>query len=176
VPNTRHFGPQDEDDLIDQKKLALLEKILPVVNGLVYQQAESRQMVLSNPALLASLFEMFTLQFPIELHENALCACLNVVSDTSKDMKERIVNSGMILPLCSLITDLAETEFNNIKRPATIYIVDYGLMLNPDFAGFNVPKARQDELTVAELQQTVFDATVYEWDNITDRMFVVAKD
>ena len=36
TPSVRHFGPQDEDDLLDQVQLVSLEKILPVLNGLIY--------------------------------------------------------------------------------------------------------------------------------------------
>jgi hypothetical protein len=34
--STRDFGPQNEDDLIDQRNLKALEKLLPVLNGLLY--------------------------------------------------------------------------------------------------------------------------------------------
>ena len=33
----RLFGPQDEDDLIDQIQFLQLQKILPVLNGLLYE-------------------------------------------------------------------------------------------------------------------------------------------
>ena len=35
-PSLRDFGPQSEDDLIDQRSLELLVKLLPVLNGLIY--------------------------------------------------------------------------------------------------------------------------------------------
>jgi hypothetical protein len=36
APIMREFGPQNEDHLLDQKNFQQLEKILPVLNGLVY--------------------------------------------------------------------------------------------------------------------------------------------
>lgn len=35
VPNLRHIGPQDKDDLVDLNVYASLQKILPVLNGLL---------------------------------------------------------------------------------------------------------------------------------------------
>lgn len=34
----RDFGPRSEDDLLDQKSLSALEKLLPVLNGLIYNK------------------------------------------------------------------------------------------------------------------------------------------
>jgi hypothetical protein len=34
-PKLRDFGPKSEDDLIDQRNVQLLEKVLPVLNGLI---------------------------------------------------------------------------------------------------------------------------------------------
>jgi hypothetical protein len=42
LPNPRDFGIQDQNDLIDQKHLATLTKILPVINGLLYLKVENR--------------------------------------------------------------------------------------------------------------------------------------
>lgn len=38
VPGLREFGPQSEDDLINQRSLEILEKVLPVLNGLIYSK------------------------------------------------------------------------------------------------------------------------------------------
>ena len=35
-PNIREFGPKSEDDLLDQRNIQTLEKLLPVLNGLIY--------------------------------------------------------------------------------------------------------------------------------------------
>jgi len=34
-PNLRDFGPKSEDDLIDQRNIQTLEKVLPVLNVLI---------------------------------------------------------------------------------------------------------------------------------------------
>ena len=42
-PNLRDFGPQDEEDLIIQSHVSSLEKLLPVLNGLIYLKKENRE-------------------------------------------------------------------------------------------------------------------------------------
>ena len=37
-PSLREFGPQSEDDLIDSRIVESFEKLLPVLNGLIYQK------------------------------------------------------------------------------------------------------------------------------------------
>ncbi len=47
-PNSRSFGPQDKEDLINLKAQEKLEKILPVLNGLVYLKQENREAMLKD--------------------------------------------------------------------------------------------------------------------------------
>lgn len=75
----RLFGPQDEDDLIDQIQYVQLQKILPVLNGLLYENIGNCQQILNDRALLKAMFGVFGLQFPIDMHENALYACTNLI-------------------------------------------------------------------------------------------------
>lgn len=65
-----------------------LEKILPVLNGLLYLKPENREAIWKEPALFKSLLEIFKYQLPIEIHENALYAILNTVADAPKQIKE----------------------------------------------------------------------------------------
>ena len=88
LPNPRDFGIQDQNDLMDQKHLATLTKILPVINGLLFMNIDNRQKVLSEGVFLKSLFDIFKFQIPIELHENALYACLNILQNCSKQVKQ----------------------------------------------------------------------------------------
>ena len=44
----RLFGPQDEDDLIDQIQYVQLQKILPVLNGLLYENIGNCQQILND--------------------------------------------------------------------------------------------------------------------------------
>lgn len=46
--NLRDFGPQSLDDLMIQKDIVRLEKILPVINGLIYQKKENRDILYQN--------------------------------------------------------------------------------------------------------------------------------
>ena len=75
----RLFGPQDEDDLIDQVKYNSLLKILPVLNGLLYDNVVNCQKILNDTSLLKSMFGVFSVQFPVDMHENALFACANLI-------------------------------------------------------------------------------------------------
>jgi hypothetical protein len=84
LPNVRDFGIQDQHDLMDAKHVGVLEKILPVINGLLYVKKENREQVLSEGSQLRSLFDIFKYQIPVELHENALYGCLNVLQDCPK--------------------------------------------------------------------------------------------
>ena len=75
------------------------------------------------------------------MHENALYACLNLVQSASNQQKQQIVESGLMAPLCQFIADLASLEFDSIKQVKKTYIVDYGILMNPEFAGIaDVPQ------------------------------------
>jgi len=78
-PLLRDFGPQSEDDMCDQASLYALSKCLPVLNGLLYINKENRRAVQANYDMLMTLFDVFKCQLPIELHENALYALLNLL-------------------------------------------------------------------------------------------------
>ena len=44
-------------------------------------------------------------------------------------------------PLCQFIADLASLEFDSIKQTKKTYVVDYGILMNPEFAGIaDVPQ------------------------------------
>ena len=135
VPMPRHFGPQDEDDLINQVQYNQLTKVLPVLNGLLYDNIGNCQQILNDKILLKAIFGIFGLQFPIDMHENALNACTNLISCASPAQKQNIVELGILNPLLKFLATLAELEFVNIKHAKKIYVVDYGIMMNPDFAG-----------------------------------------
>ena len=93
------FGPQDEDDLIDQIELFQLKAYLPVLNGLLYDSALNCQKLFSDTESLKTLFGIFGLQFPVELHENALLICQNMLLNAKPAQKEKLVKDGMLIPL-----------------------------------------------------------------------------
>ena len=82
---------------MDQRGIEVLEKLLPILNGLIYQKPENREAILTNIDLITTLFDIFRCQLPIELHENALYAVLNLFSSASKQVKEFIVTSSVQL-------------------------------------------------------------------------------
>ena len=71
------------------------------------------------------------------MHENALNACANLIECASLPQKQSIVQSGLINPLLKFLATLAELEFTCMRAPTNkkIYVVDYGIMVNPNFAG-----------------------------------------
>ena len=77
-----------------------LEKLLPIVNGLLYDNDANCMRVLADMNSLKTLFGIYGLQFPIQMHENALYACLNLVQGASNKEKQMIVESGLVAPLC----------------------------------------------------------------------------
>ena len=68
------------------------------------------------------------------MHENALYACLNLVQEASNQHKQMIVEKGFTGPLCQFIADLASLEFDSMKKVKKIYVMDYGILMNPEFA------------------------------------------
>jgi len=69
------------------------------------------------------------------MHENALYACANLISCASIEQKQNIVSSGIASPLLKFIATLADLEFSCLKQARKVYVVDYGIMVNPNFAG-----------------------------------------
>ena len=43
------------------------------------------------------------------------------------------------MPLIQFVSDLANLEFSVLKGSDKLYISDYGIMINPDYAGFDAP-------------------------------------
>jgi hypothetical protein len=80
-------------------------------------------------------------------------------------------------PLLKFLVDIANLEFTCLKQARKIYVVDYGIMINPNFAGHDgVPQASQNrELSINEIRATVFDMTMYEIDGQRRTMSLIAK-
>ena len=70
--------------MMDQRQYQMLEKIIPVINGLLFASSENRDIVIRNGQHMKALMDVFRFQVPIELHENALYACLNLIQDCNK--------------------------------------------------------------------------------------------
>ena len=90
---------------------------------------------MNDKQLLRTMFGIFSLQFPIDMHENALNACANLIECASVQQKQLIVQSGLLNPLLKFLTTVSELEFTCMKSARRIYVVDYGIMVNPNFAG-----------------------------------------
>jgi len=88
---------------LDQKHLSTLEKILPVINGLLYLTKENRQKVMADGFFLKALFDVFKCQIPIEFLENALYACLNVLQDATKQLKSQLYDLSLVNPLLKFV-------------------------------------------------------------------------
>ena len=72
MPSLRHVGPQECEGLIDPNVIASLQKILPVLNGLIQTKG------LNIPDLTAFM-QVFQLNLPIEVYKDALHVVLNVL-------------------------------------------------------------------------------------------------
>ena len=64
-----------------------------------------------------------------------------------------------------------------MKQAKKVYVADYGIMVNPNFAGQDGVRQSQmnRELAINEIRATVFDATVYEFDTKRRSMHLIAK-
>jgi hypothetical protein len=141
VPHTRDFGIQDHTDLIDQRHLGILEKLLPVLNGLLLEIDQAGQhTILKNQEMLRTLFSVFRYQIPIDLHENALLICHNLLQSANKAQRQEIAGS-MLKELFKFLLDLQEIEREILQNHLdtqpqpdhlTVFI-DYSLEYNPHF-------------------------------------------
>lgn len=169
-PKLRSFGPQTQEDLADLRQLETLEKILPVLNGLIYLKQENRDAILSKIDMVMTLFDIFSCQLPIELHENALYALLNLLSAASKQLKEFVITQNIkspgILYLLRFAEDLYSLEYDVIKGSAKFIVTDYGIKVNPllEEAQYKAEK------TLEEMQATVIDVKYYEYLNEAEQM------
>jgi hypothetical protein len=111
------------------------------------------------------------------LHENALFALLNLLSDCKPEVKEFILNlpfkttskggvsqRGGIKHLIKFLEDLFDLENETLLASKRLVIVDYGIRQNP----MHEAAAMKEERTIEEMQPTVFDARYYEYDNEND--------
>ena len=62
-----------------------------MLNGLLYENIGNCQQILNDKQLLRTMFGIFSLQFPIDMHENALNACANLIECASVQQKQLIV-------------------------------------------------------------------------------------
>lgn len=129
--------------------------------------------------MLMTLFDLFHCQLPIELHENALYALLNLFSDCSNKVKEFIMTLPLrkekqgsqrqgILYLLRFLEDLFSLEYDVIRQPkGKFVVVDYGVKQNPLLEEAQL----KEEKTIEEMQPTVFDVKYYEYINEQKKMF-----
>jgi hypothetical protein len=130
---------------------------------------DNRTAILKDFDLLMTLFDIFKCQLPIELHENALYALLNLFSDSSNKVREFIMTlpqrdqkRGGIVNLIRFLEDLYTLEYEVIRIPTGKFaIVDYGVRQNPLLEEAQL----KEEKTIEEMQSTIFDARYYEFIN-----------
>lgn len=151
------------------------------MNGLIYLKQDNRAAILKDYDLLMTLFDIFHCQLPIELHENALYALLNLFSDCSNKVKEFIMTLPLrkdlqkqgaqrqgILYLLKFLEDLFSLEYDVIRQPkGKFVVVDYGIKQNPLLEEAQL----KEEKTIEEMQATVFDVKYYEYINEQKKMY-----
>jgi hypothetical protein len=109
--------------------------MLPIINGLLFLKKENRQKVLKEATYLKTLFDVFKYQIPVELHENALYAIINVLQDCPKQLKLQLYQLGVASPLLKFVRDLFEIEIEILRGESSLIILaDYKLEWNPEFA------------------------------------------
>jgi hypothetical protein len=59
IPSSRDFGIQDQNDIMEERHKVQLEKILPIINGLLFLSTENRQKVLKEGVHIKALFDIF---------------------------------------------------------------------------------------------------------------------
>ena len=133
----------------------MLEKIIPVINGLLVASKENRDQILRNGQHMKALMDVFRYQIPIEIHENALYASFNLLQDCNKAQKMQLLSFGLLKSIMKFLADLYEIE-NEIlqsndpenKDFMTVFI-DYELQWNPKFSSTKMK--RDKDLTLDEM-------------------------
>lgn len=112
---------------------------------------ENRQKVMNEGTFLKSLFDIFKFQIPVELHENALYAVLNILQDCPKQIKQQIFSLNLVSPLLKFISDLYVIESEVLKSKNSLIIFsDFKIEWNPEFS--NTKITHNKDLTLAEMQ------------------------
>jgi len=93
------------------------------------------------------IFSLFKWNLPIELHENALYAIINMLLDASKELKQKIVSNNLLSYLIKFVSDLHKFEFDVLSN--SFVIVDYGIKMNPDYDADKIRKG--GELSIGEM-------------------------
>lgn len=178
IPNPRDFGVQDINDVMEERHLQTLEKLIPVLNGLLLVSKDNQIKVLSSPPYLRCLFDIFRYQIPIELHENTLCIVLNMLSICNKQQKATIFQAGVLKYLFKFIADMYELE-KEVLQPnidhqlglltgesvdaedhITVF-VDYSVEWNPMFKNKKYHKA--EDLTIEQMQEKRLGYQMFVW-------------
>ena len=74
--------------MIDIQDLQNLEKILTVINGILFLKKENRTAVITYGLYFKTLFDILKFQILVELNENAMNSCLNILQDSPKHVKQ----------------------------------------------------------------------------------------
>ena len=150
---------------MEDKHKVQLEKILPIINGLLFLSTENRQKVLKEGIHIKALFDIFKYQIPIELHENALYALINVLQECPKTLKQQIFDLGVATPLLKFTHDLFEIETEILRDESSMIVfADYKIEWNPEYSNLKILNAQRD-LTLAEMQQQRLIHQMYIWNH-----------
>ena len=83
---------------------------------------------MANARTLETLFSIFKYQIPIELHENALYSCLNLIAELKKPQKENLFERGILTPMSEFYSALVRMDWEIMSAPKALFcILDFGI-------------------------------------------------
>lgn len=126
---------------------------------------------------MKALMDVFRFQVPIELHENALYACLNLMQDCNKAQKMQLLNFGLLKSIMKFLADMYEIEYEVLqpyqpeKQDFITVFIDYELQWNPKFSSTKIKKDK--DLTIDEMQEKIINHKIYIWKSEEEGTFRV---
>lgn len=72
--------------------------------------------MLKEGVYLKTIFDIFKYQIPVELHEDALYAIVNLLQDCPKQLKLQIYELGVANPLLKFVHDLHDIETEILRE------------------------------------------------------------
>ena len=110
----------------DERAVAHLEKLLSVLNGMLYQSETNRAFVAQDGRRFKAVLGVLDLFLPLEMLETILFILHNLSMDRKKALQEMAGELGVYNKLCSLVRSLHDLETEISPAEGSFLIVDLG--------------------------------------------------
>ena len=104
--------------------MANLEKLLSVLNGMLYQSEENRAFIAKDGRRFKAVLGVLDLFLPLEMLETILFILHNLSMDRKKALQEMAGELGVYNKLCSLVRSLHDLENEISPGDGSFLMVD----------------------------------------------------